>query len=242
MASVMDEATIQRLNAINRAFYQTTASEFDATRGQFWPGWDRLLPHLKTPLSVLDVGCGNGRFGLFLRENLSGPLSYTGLDNNPTLLSAAQQALAPQAAMTTTLHLHDLLAGPLPENTFDLVVLFGVLHHIPGRATRKHIVRNLAAHVAPNGLLAIAAWCFYEFPRFRERIVPWPDDIAVETHDYLLDWRRGERAYRYCHYVDEQEHAALMAITSLHQIETYRADGFTGPVNRYTLLNNVNEN
>src|SRR4051812_3977149 len=118
MSVVMDEATIQRLNAINRAFYQTTASEFDATRGQSWPGWDRLIPHLKTPLSVLDVGCGNGRFGLFLREQLTGPLTYTGLDNNPALLEAAQQALASQEEMESTLRPYDLLIDPLPENTF----------------------------------------------------------------------------------------------------------------------------
>lgn len=235
----MDEATTQRLNAINRAFYQTTAAEFDATRGQSWPGWDHLLPHLNTPLSVLDVGCGNGRFGLFLREKLSGPLAYTGLDNNLPLLDAAQQALAAQNEMTLSLQPYDLLTNPLPDATFDLVVLFGVLHHIPGRATREQFLRDLAARVAPNGLLAIAAWCFHEFPRFRERIVPWPDDITVEEHDYLLDWRRGERAYRYCHYVDEHEHAALMTVTGLKSIETYRADGFTGTVNRYTLLKYV---
>jgi tRNA (uracil-5-)-methyltransferase TRM9 len=235
----MDEATIQRLNAINRAFYETTAAEFDATRGQSWPGWDRILPSLKTPLSVLDIGCGNGRFGLFLREHLKGPIHYTGLDNNPALLEAARQALASQNEMTASLHLYDLLNDPLPDDTFDLVVLFGVLHHIPGRTTRERILRDLAARVAPDGILAVAAWCFYEFPRFRERIVPWPDDITVEAHDYLLDWRRGERAYRYCHYVDENEYAALMAVTGLKILETYRADGFTGTVNSYTLLKYV---
>ncbi len=232
----MDAATIARLNAINRAFYHTTAADFDATRGQAWPGWDHLLPSITAPLSVLDVGCGNGRFGLFLREHLSGPLTYTGLDNNPALLEAARHALAPQDAMSITLKTYDLLSDPLPHNTFDLVVLFGVLHHIPGQATRERFMRDLAACVAPQGLLAVAAWCFYEYPRFRERIVAWPDDITVEAHDYLLDWRRGEHAIRYCHYVDEAEHTALMQVTGLTPLETYRADGFTGDVNRYSVL------
>jgi hypothetical protein len=103
-------------------------------------------------------------------------------------------------------------------------------------------MHDLAACVAPDGLLVIAAWCFYEYPRFRERIVPWPEDIAVERHDYLLDWRRGETAYRYCHYVDETEHAALMRASGLTELVTYRADGFTGDVNRYTVLRNVKDN
>jgi tRNA (uracil-5-)-methyltransferase TRM9 len=238
----MDAKTIQRLNAINRTFYETTASEFDATRGQSWPGWNQLVPYLSTPLSVLDVGCGNGRFGVFLREQLRGPIRYTGLDNNETLLKAAEEALSSQAEMTSTLTVFDLLAAPLPSRTFDLVVMFGVLHHIPGQTTRNTIMQALSACVAPGGYLAVAAWCFYEYPRFRDRIVPWPHDLSVEEHDYLLDWRRGERAYRYCHYVDDQEHAHLMTVTGLTQITTYRADGFTGDVNRYTLLQNVNDN
>jgi tRNA (uracil-5-)-methyltransferase TRM9 len=238
----MDAATIQRLNDINRSFYATTATEFDATRGQSWPGWKPIVPYVSTPLSVLDIGCGNGRFGLFLREHLTGPLTYTGLDNNPTLLKAAQHALSSQPEMTTSLLPFDLLLDPLPTQTFDLVVMFGVLHHVPGRHTREALMHSLAACVAPNGFLSVAAWCFYEYPRFQERIVPWPDDIAVESHDYLLDWRRGERAMRYCHYVDDQEHADLMALTGLKIVTTYRADGFTGDVNRYSLLQNVNDN
>ena len=67
----MDTETINRLNAINHAFYATVADDFDQTRGTAWPGWKRLLPYLTTPLSVLDVGCGNARFALFLHDNLS---------------------------------------------------------------------------------------------------------------------------------------------------------------------------
>lgn len=238
----MDEATINRLNAINRAFYETTASEFDATRGQSWPGWNPLISHLATPLSVLDVGCGNGRFGVFLREHLTGPIAYTGLDSNQTLLDAAHKALDPQPDMVLSLLSFDLLINPLPQTLHNVVVLFGVLHHVPGWSTRERLMRDLAACVAPGGYLAVAAWCFFEYARFRERIVPWPEDIVVEGHDYLLDWRRGERAYRYCHYVDEAEHAALMQATGLTEITTYRDDGFTGDVNRYTLLKNDKQN
>lgn len=238
----MDAATIARLNAINRAFYETTAAEFDATRGQSWPGWNRLLPYLNTPLSVLDIGCGNGRFGVFLREHLAGPLAYTGLDNNAALLEAAHNALSDQADITLTLSSFDLLTDDLPTQTFDLVVLFGVLHHVPGQATRERLMQRLAACTAPGGLLAVAAWCFYEHQRFRDRIVPWPQDITVEAHDYLLDWRRGEHATRYCHYVDEAEHVHLMRLTGFTMLDTYFADGFSGTVNRYSLLKNDIQN
>jgi hypothetical protein len=120
-----------------------------------------------------------------------------------------------------------------------MVAVFGVLHHIPGADFRRQWVGQLAANVAPGGLLALSAWCFYEYGRFRARCVPFPADVHAEPHDYLLDWRRGHQpnaALRYCHYVDEAEHHALVSATGLLEIARYRADGHTGDVNRYSLL------
>jgi hypothetical protein len=97
----------------------------------------------------------------------------------------------------------------------------------------------LSERVAPRGILAFACWRFYEYPRFRERIIPWPADIQVENHDYLLDWRQGETALRYCHYVDDEEQAALVSATGLAEVASYRADGQTGDANRYSILENV---
>ncbi len=229
----MDEHTVKRLNQINREFYRITAENFDATRGRPWPGWDRLLPHLRTPLTVLDVGCGNGRFGLFLHDHYPTTLTYHGLDSNPALLEKARTALS---EVEVRLSLCDVIEQPPDIGTYNVVALFGVLHHVPGRDQRRDFVQKLAERVAPGGLLVFSAWRFYEYERFRERIVPWPDDFQVEPGDYLLDWRRGAAALRYCHYVDDAEHAALIAASGLRNVETYRADGFTGDVNCYSLL------
>lgn len=226
----MDEATVQYLNALNREFYRITANEFDATRGQPWPGWERLLPLLPSPLSVLDVGCGNGRFGVFLSQHVE-VLAYHGIDNNAVLLAHARQNL-PVGVFWEM----DIVEQPPQTGAYDLVALFGVMHHVPGAQRRQQLLRQLAERVAPGGLLAFACWRFYEFERFRQRIVPWPDTVQVEAHDYLLDWRRGERALRYCHYVDDDEHAALVEASGLEEIATYRADGFSGTVNRYSIL------
>lgn len=225
----MDDRIIHRLNAINREFYRVTADEFDQTRGQPWPGWARLLSHLRSPLSVLDVGCGNGRLGIYLRQHLE-TVAYQGIDSNPALLARARASL-PDGRFEQ----RDVVENPPDSGHYDLVALFGVIHHIPGGQQRQDFMRALAARVGPGGVLAFACWRFYEFERFRGRIVPWPDDLKVEAHDYLLDWRRGETALRYCHYVDDAEHAALVAATSLDEIEGYRADG-GGSANRYSIL------
>lgn len=254
----MDAATIAHLNHINRDFYRITADEFDQTRGASWPGWQHLLSHLHPPLSVLDVGCGNGRFGLFLQENLidkppdpfpplyevgrglgggdHAMIHYHGIDSSRALLNHARSALENVPALQWTLEERDIIENPPDTGDYDLVVLFGVLHHIPGYVERQIFIRKLAERVKSGGLLAFACWRFYEYERFKRRIIPWPDDIMVEAGDYLLDWRRGETALRYCHYTDDSEHAALVAATGMREILTYRADGQTGNANRYSLL------
>ena len=89
--------------------------------------------------------------------------------------------------------------------------------------------------------MAFAAWRFYDLERFRRRIIPWPDDLIVEQHDYLLDWQRDVQAIRYCHFVNDDEHDDLIVGTELNEIITYRADGRTNDINRYSLLRRETE-
>jgi tRNA (uracil-5-)-methyltransferase TRM9 len=242
----MNESTIRRLNDLNRTFYERTSANFDESRGRAWNGWKRLLPYFTAYFTesdseqwrVLDLGCGNGRFGLFLARRVGTRLQYTGVDNNAALLDTARESLNLTDSRFERL---DLVNNALPAGDYDLVVLFGVLHHIPGADRRKALIRDAAARVAPGGMLAFTAWCFYEYERFRERIVEWSPDLEREPHDYLLDWRRGESAVRYCHYIDADEHAVLVAETGLTEIVTFRADGHTDDINRYSLLRRSRE-
>jgi len=245
----MDQTTIQLLNRLNRHFYETVADSFDATRASAWAGWERLLPYIaappRAPMTVLDVGCGNGRFGVFLHQHLTG-VQYHGFDSSASLLAHARATL--RAFPDVTLEQRDLLTDSLPDGVYDGVALFGVLHHIPGAAQRLAFMRALAERVAPGGILALAAWRFYEFPRFRDRVIAWETAhnsiltdaslLTLEAGDYLLDWQRDPQVLRYCHYVDDAEHAALVAATGLTLVDDYRADGFNGAVNRYSILKN----
>jgi tRNA (uracil-5-)-methyltransferase TRM9 len=234
---LMDETTIRRLNEINRRFYATVTAEFDATRQKAWAGWEDIIRNLTLPLHVLDVGCGNGRFGIFLIERLGKDgLHYVGLDSSAILLNKARESLV---GIDARLEQRDIVEQPPDEalGQFDLVALFGVLHHIPGADRRRALIRSLAERVAPGGRLAFTEWRFYEVERLRERIVPWDADWQVEAGDYLLDWRRGGQretapALRYCHYVDDAEHAGLIAAAGLPVLAEYHADA----ANVYTLL------
>lgn len=235
----MDQETINKLNAINQEFYRITATEFDQTRGQAWQGWQEMLKHITPPQTVLDVGCGNGRFGRFIAESFPDQqLHYHGVDSNAALLNFARQELGAIDNLTAKLEERDIVSAPINGHSADLVVLFGVIHHIPGAVERQQFIKQLADQVKTGGFLVFAAWCFYENERFRKRLVDWSPELAeeVERHDYLLDWRRGEHALRYCHYVDDSEHVTLIEASGLQEITQYRADGANNALNRYSVL------
>lgn len=227
----MDLETQRRLNQINRDFYRVTAADFDATRQSAWPGWERMLDAIDLPLeSVLDIGCGNGRLARFLAGRQAEGFTYIGVDSNAELLACARRQ---DRRVKLELIEQDVIMGALPRRKAQVVALFGLLHHVPGAARRRELVRAAASRVMPGGWLVFAAWRFYERERFRGRILPWPDNMAAERHDYLLDWRRGKRALRYCHFIDDAEHAELIAAAGLPVIDDFRADG---GLNRYSVL------
>lgn len=238
---------MRRLNQMNRDFYCLTVEDFDESRGRPWPGWRRVLEYLPaapiSALSVLDVGCGNGRFGRFLARNLPAPIHairYHGLDNNPDLLTAARDAFARMDILPDArLEVRDIVEHPPDAGLYDLVVAFGVLHHVPGADLRRGLVRALAGRVRAGGLLVVTAWQFWDHARFRERAVAWPADLEREPGDHLLDWRRGHAAntaLRYCHHIDESELDGLVAASGLREIARYSADGHTGDINRYGVV------
>ncbi|MDZ4767296.1 MAG: class I SAM-dependent methyltransferase [Chloroflexota bacterium] len=253
----MDNQTARELNDINRAFYAAIAEDFDATRGEAWRGWRTLLPALR-PLAVggtlraLDVGCGNGRFGVFLAESLSAPqagkrpIDYTGIDNSSALLAKADAALSERADLTVRLIEGDIVESGVPDGgDYDLIALLAVLHHVPGAERRAALVRTLAARLAPGGLFVWTSWRFMDFPRFRRRALAWDADMAarVEPGDHLLDWRRGRHAdlpaLRYCHAIDDAEESALIAAAcaaGLRPFMTFRADGEGDRANAYVVL------
>ena len=239
------------LRAINRRFYDRHAARFDATRGRPWPGWQRLAKRsLPIPGAVLDAGCGNGRFGAFLADHWGSSFRYLGIDTCQALLRSATQRLdnvieAPELRFVDVLEVD--LDRVLDGEPFDLVALFGVLHHVPGTASRQTLLRCLSRQLAPGGILAASLWRLDRTPRFTRRVMPWTaynarltrrgevsiDPEALETGDVLLTWDDDTEHPRYCHFPDNAEVDALAIAPGRDLIDRFEADGPSGRDNLY---------
>jgi tRNA (uracil-5-)-methyltransferase TRM9 len=221
------ETIAKTLDAVNQRFYETHHSAFNETRQFGWPGWRKIMEHVKTtPRSVLDIGCGNGRFARFLQNQNNPheqPTDYLGLDRNAPLLEYAQvQSLNFRARWLPWSWTPDVKQLP-PLNlsiTPDLVVAFGVLHHIYGAGQREAFIAWCGQHVAHDGYLAISAWDFGRHERYLKKC---QSDEAVyretgiapahlDTHDYFLGFGKSTLPMRYCHWVDDVEADLIMAM------------------------------
>ncbi len=272
MKDDLSTETIQKLNLINADFYNKTALFFDNSRSYNWEGWDIMIERLNInsvqeksdfgyfwtnlfqkffhknkstkPLQVLDMGCGNGRFYGFLHSRLQVPFNYVGIDTNQFLLEKSIERYPyPNAQfflenMGNVDHIFNI--------KFDLIVIFGVMHHIPGTETRIKMLKKCRNLLSKNGNLVFTTWKFLDIPRIAKSIVKEDTPLGVEIYrdlgisseelgvnDYILDWQRGVTAYRYCHYYTETEVQKLIQISGLNLVETYEADGLEGDLNQY---------
>lgn len=251
----MDTTLIRRLNELNRQFYQQVAPSFSSSRSYYWQGWNKLVPYLqelgkelKTQLRVLDVGCGNGRFAAFIADQLTElDFFYFGLDNSKKLLEIAKSHDLMNYIEAKFIEL-DLVESLLEGNfrlklkTFkpNFITALGVIHHIPSHQLRQQFLLQLAEVLNPNGFLVFTTWNFLESKRFNKKIKDPAifdlDPQELEEHDVILDWQRGETAYRYCHYTNHQELEKLVKATNLTQVSQFKADGKSGKLNTYTVL------
>jgi len=266
----MDAFTRSQLLALSEGFYRAQAEAFDASRGHHaWPGWERLAECLrdtaaeyrasrtndlgsgKRALRVLDVGCGNARLARFLAD-AAFDVDYVGVDANAALLDAARDRLPADLREQCRLIQHDFLASgtpgaDLPEGPFDLVVLMGVMHHVPGSDWRLALLRAASARLASDGILALATWQFALRDRFEKRRVEWSslapvldrpiDESRLEGGDRLLRFGDDPSAPpRYCHQVADPEFESWPDALGMEALAEFRADGAEGDLNRYLVL------
>lgn len=154
------------------------------------------------------------------------------------------------------------LGERLPHASCDLAVAFGVMHHLATFEHRAVVLESLVASLRPGGFAIVSFWQFLNDPRLVEKAEA--ATAAGHSHhrlpplgsdDVLLGWQHAENVFRFCHHTSDEEIDALLSAcgiaqqgsaapgespapfdTSPCEIARFSADGKTGNLNRYLVL------
>lgn len=248
----MNEEIADRLVKINKTFYRDLARQFSSTRMRVQPGIKRIIAQIPENTIILDIGCGNGE--LFLELSRTGFQGiYTGIDFSPEMVTIAKDRSSRHflkimdndgLKVNNPIFLERDVSDSnwssgLPSKTYNYILAFSVLHHIPGLKMRINFLLEAHKLLHPDGFLYFSVWQFLNSPKLRKRIVPW-NEVGLENNmvdpmDYLLDWKHQGYGYRYVHLFNRAELDSLAERTGFSIEKTFISDGDGGNLGMYQI-------
>jgi len=216
-------------------FYKNHAEEFSKTRQNPWPGWEKCLDKVKDnfnqkDLSVLDIGCGNGRFFKFLADFSPYELNYLGLDNSDYLLVEA--VLKYPMAKFTYLNVFSNL-GEI-KSKHDAVCVFGLTHHLPDNDFRLAWLKSLVPFINNDGLLLLTFWDLSS----DRRSIKLERAKDLDDNDFYYTWKDTSDK-RYVHLFDDNELSKIKSCLTqggLALVDEFYSDGKSGKLNKYLIF------
>lgn len=94
--------------------------------------------------NILEIGCGQGT-GARVIHDLFGPQGYVGIDLDPRMIQRARRKA--RALPNATFVEGDVTNLEFPDASFDLVMDFGIVHHVPNwKDALAEVHRTLKVH------------------------------------------------------------------------------------------------
>src|SRR3984957_4392921 len=195
---------LQRLSAIKRQRAERAAAYFSENA----PHWDRIrslyvdereveavlaeIVVAAAPRDLLDIGTGTGRMIEVLAPLVGQAL---GIDQSREMLAIARVNLERAGASNGMVRLGDMYQLPLPDASFDAVVIHQVLHYADRPAA---VIAEAARVLRPGGLL-----------------------VVVDFAPHVLEFLRVEHAHHRLGFADAEvaewcREAGLEPATPLH--------------------------
>jgi len=140
----MKESYIQKFNAV----YQSSDCYYgQELRTEFT---DYFADRELRGLQALDLGCGEGRYTLYLARKGCG---VTAIDRTPEGIRKLK-TVAEQDQLPITARVEDIADVVFPENRFDVIVAATVLDHLPDDL-RQRTIDGIQSALQPGGILYV---------------------------------------------------------------------------------------
>ncbi len=157
----MKEETAKAILESNAIGYEKIAEEFSQSRTYFWKELEFVKDYIKENSSILDVGCGNGRFFEIIKDK---KISYTGIDTSSKFISIAKEKYPSTSSGQAQVKFFRANAVELPfgNDSFDVAVSFAVLHHIPSKKLREEFLSEIHRVLKKDGVLILSVWNLWQ--------------------------------------------------------------------------------
>lgn len=205
----MDKKTVHKIIRQTRENYNTIASEWHVSR--FAPSGikKKLLGYVKPGMKTLDVGCGNA----FIAPLVFGKgARYIGIDTAKNLIKIAKKTFAKEVkAGAAQFRVGDLEKKlPFTRDSFDAILCFAVLHHIPSEELRQKVLKEFARVLKPGAAAYIIVWNVrnaWANNRFKIEEQLANTRAGLDKGDVFVPWKAtaGKKITRYLHVFDKAE-------------------------------------
>ncbi len=190
--------------------FDAIAEEFDRSRSRIWIEEVSLLLGRKR---VLDLGCGNGRNGIYLLDKGS-YVVFADISFNMLRIVGMKRPGSQRVQC-------DASALPFRDQCFDGLLFIATLHHLP-KEERLASLKEIRRILRPRGFAVISAWALFQ-PRFLRKI---PEMIVGvlkggEFGDLYVPWGSKRRLLRYYHLMTRRELTDLVRRSGLRVLSSY---------------------
>jgi ubiquinone/menaquinone biosynthesis C-methylase UbiE len=170
---------------------------FSDTRNSLWEEQAFFKDYVRSGMTVLDAGCGNGR----LLELFDGKkIAYVGMDNSAKLLEKAQQYAHKFPNVSSRFFEGSILSVPLPDSSVDILFCIATLHHIPSRTLQIKAAKEFSRVLKPGGILCMTNWYLsaqtkYSTMQIRQRIMHPRMYAGFSYRDFLIPWHMKDKTF-----------------------------------------------
>jgi len=141
---------------------------------------------------VLEVGCGSGFFTIAATELVGESGHLWALDNNPAAVEHVKRRILQQGIKNVDVVLADAFHTGLPEGSFDVAFLYGVVHNLWDRV--ETLLPEMHRFLKTDGILSIS-----KSPRIaEERLIKGVTEAGlfrlVQKTNRVMNFERLQRA------------------------------------------------